>query len=81
MDDDVEELAETGEIPSEPVIDAATGDVVVEAVGVGVADDVEAEAVEDATEAAAAAEVEVELVCANRLLKLCDSSKQMFFHR
>ena len=77
MDDDVEELAETGEIPSEPVIDAATGDVVVEAVGV--ADDVEAEAVEDATEAAAA--VEVELVCANRLLKLCDSSKQMFFHR
>ena len=79
MDDDVEELAETGEIPSEPVIDAATGDVVVEAVGV--ADDVEAEAVEDATEAAAAAEVEVELVCANRLLKLCDSSKQMFFHR
>ena len=78
MDDDVEELAETGEIPSEPVIDAATGDVVVEAVGVGVADDVEAEAVEDAT--GAAAEV-VELVCANRLLKLCDSSKQMFFHR
>ena len=74
MDDDVEELAETGEI-SEATIDAATGDVVVEAVGV--ADDVEAEADEAAAVTAAAEE----LVCANRLLKLCDSSKQIFFHR
>ena len=45
---------------------------------------IEVEVVEAVTDVAGGAVIvdpETELVCAKRLLKLCDSSKQIFFHR
>ena len=65
MDDDVEEPPEAAEL-SEAAIE-----VVVEAVA-DVAAGVSGAVVVDPDDAE---------VCANRLLKLCDSSKQIFFHR
>jgi hypothetical protein len=66
MDDDVEEPPEAAEL-SEAAIE-----VVVEAV---------ADVAAGVSGGAVVVDPDDAEVCANRLLKLCDSSKQIFFHR